>query len=223
LILEALLIPLLASTPVDANPCRGAYVEARTASVFAGACHYNGEFVTAGREALCAWRIDSGSFLGVDLAGVRIAAIVTGDHNLDVSESEANHAGAAPGFARRSEIVYDGRLSPERAAAAVRWLASTRADLLGSVVDVIGAPLEVAIDAETYSVRAPNRFELTGALMPDRACCAMPQNVWYAPLERLEHPLVGLDATFQVRAPSLDRAWSRPDDNAAFTGRFGVR
>ena len=51
---------------------RGAFVEARTASVFAGACHYGAEATTGGREAVVAWRFDSGSHLGVNLAGVEI-------------------------------------------------------------------------------------------------------------------------------------------------------
>jgi len=33
-------------SPAGSTPIKGDYVEARTASVFAGACHYNGELVT---------------------------------------------------------------------------------------------------------------------------------------------------------------------------------
>jgi len=208
----ALLIPLL-SPPMPATaPCAGRYVEARTASVYAGACHYNSEFVTAGREALCAWNIESGSYAGVDLAGVAIAAVVSSAANLDER-----------GAARRSVVHVDAALAPARAAAAVRWLAATRADLLGAIVEVRAVDLRVAIDAESYAVSAEGAFALRGAPLPDRACCAMPQNVWYAPLESLDLPLVGLDEAFEVRAPSLDRAWSRPGENAAFTGRFGGR
>ncbi|MCA1632087.1 MAG: hypothetical protein LC774_17540, partial [Acidobacteria bacterium] len=54
-----------------ADGVRGVYVEARTASVFAGACHYNGELTTAGREAVLAWSVKEGSWGGVNLAGVR--------------------------------------------------------------------------------------------------------------------------------------------------------
>ena len=43
----------LTTPETDIEPA-GTYVEARTASVFAGACHYNSELVTAGREALLA-------------------------------------------------------------------------------------------------------------------------------------------------------------------------
>jgi len=207
----ALLIPLLAPVGVESVPCTGQFVEARTASVFAGACHYNSEFVTGGRDALCAWRIESGVFAGVDLTGVALALVVTSDSNLDTR---------AP---RRSTIHVDAAVAPERAAAAVRWLATTRAELVGEVVGVRSTPLDVAFDGDAYSVRAADRFELVGRALPDRACCAMPQDVWYTPLDRLDQRVVGLDETFTVDAPELGRAWSRPGENAAFVGRFGGR
>lgn len=208
----ALLLPLVLPSAPDAAAPTGAYVEARTASVFAGACHYNGELVTAGREALCAWSLEGGSWNGVDLSGVGIVALVASDANLVQADA-----------ARRSVVHVDAALAPEKAAAAVRWLAATRADLLGTIVEVRADALSIAIGADSYRVCAPGQFELVGATLPDRACCAMPQNVWYRPFERLEKPLVGLDASFTVCAPALDRAWSRPDENAAFTGRFGLR
>src|ERR1044072_50430 len=61
---------------------RGDYVEVRTASVFAVACHYNGEVVTTGRDALMAWNVTSGKWQNVDLSGVRAMAIVTSDSEL---------------------------------------------------------------------------------------------------------------------------------------------
>src|SRR5437763_14568670 len=50
---------------------KGDYVEVRTASVFAGACHFNGEVVTAGREAIMAWNFASGTWKGTKLDGMR--------------------------------------------------------------------------------------------------------------------------------------------------------
>src|SRR5665213_2307881 len=60
----------------------GDYVEARTASVFAGACHFNGELVTTGHDAIMAWSISEGTWKGTSLAGVRAMAAVTCDANL---------------------------------------------------------------------------------------------------------------------------------------------
>ena len=73
---------------------KGDYVEVRTASVFAGACHYNGELTTAGRDALMAWNVKSGTWQGVDLTGVRAIAIVSAAENL-----------ADKNAARQAEII----------------------------------------------------------------------------------------------------------------------
>jgi hypothetical protein len=71
---------LVFSSRAENVSLRGDYVEVRTASVFAGACHYNGEVTTTGRDAMMAWSVSSGKWQGVDLAGVRAVAIVTFDH-----------------------------------------------------------------------------------------------------------------------------------------------
>src|SRR5438309_8146358 len=84
-----------AGAPKAAN-VTGDYVEARTASVFAGACHYNGELVTTGRDAIMAWSFTSGSFHGTDLSGVRAMASVTADDNL--SQEHAT---------RKAELIVD--------------------------------------------------------------------------------------------------------------------
>ena len=61
---------------------KGDYVEVRTASVFAGPCHYNGELVTTGRDAIMVWNVAEGSFNGVNLAGVKAVAVVSSQENL---------------------------------------------------------------------------------------------------------------------------------------------
>jgi hypothetical protein len=48
---------LVFSSQAENVSLRGDYVEVRTASVFAGACHYNGEVVTTGRDAIMAWNV----------------------------------------------------------------------------------------------------------------------------------------------------------------------
>src|SRR6476660_7095283 len=84
---------------------KGEYVEARTASVFAGACHYNGELVTTGRDAVMAWSFTAGTFNGVDLAGAKAMAAVTSDANLSQDA------------AKKVELVIDSRLSEAQAKA----------------------------------------------------------------------------------------------------------
>src|SRR3954463_15754370 len=102
---------LLVSTTVpraESGSITGEYVEARTASVFAGACHYNGELTTTGRDAVMAWRVTSGEWNGVDLAGVRFVAVVSADDNLSNGS-----------VARRSEIVINDGATHIQAAAVI--------------------------------------------------------------------------------------------------------
>jgi hypothetical protein len=209
MILAPLLLSSCASAASASEPV-GRYVEARTASVFAGACHYGGERTTAGREALMAWTFEAGSFGGVDLSGTCVAAVVSDDVNLDDAPS-----------ARRSVVYLPQSVTPEQRDALTGWLTVHAGDVLGEVRAVELAPLSVHIAAERYDARVPGRFELAGDSLPDHACCKMPFAVWYEPFVALERRLVGHDEAFTVDEPELDRAWSRPDENAAFFGRFG--
>src|SRR5439155_15710908 len=84
------------TSQAESTTVKGDYVEVRTASVFAGACHYNGEVTTTGREAMMAWNVISGKWNGVDLAGLRAIAVVSADDNL--SNAQAG---------RRSELIMD--------------------------------------------------------------------------------------------------------------------
>src|SRR5438309_11722092 len=91
------------NSQAESTGVKGDYVEVRTASVFAGACHFNGEITTTGRDALMAWNISSGNWEGVDLAGLRAIAVVSADDNL-------SNAAAS----RRSEIILDQSASQDR-------------------------------------------------------------------------------------------------------------
>ena len=57
---------------------RGDYVEARTADVFTGPCFSNAEIFIYGNRAVMAWKVTEGSWNGVDLRGLCVAAAVNG-------------------------------------------------------------------------------------------------------------------------------------------------
>jgi len=216
----------LSTTPVDVAETRsdsrepsersalsepiGTYVESRTASVFAGACHYAGELTTAGRDAVLAWSIESGSSSGVDVGGARVVLAVVDDVNLV----------EAP-LARRAIVYVDANETPARVEALVAFVRARVPDLVDSNVSVTRADIAMRVDAESYALRVGERLDLAGDALPDRACCKMPYQVWYEPFARVDHRLVGHDASFRFDEPALQRAWSRPDENSAFFGRFG--
>jgi hypothetical protein len=70
-------------------------------------------------------------------------------------------------------------------------------------------------------VRAGTSVELAGSELPERECCKMPYNVWYAPFERLQGAIVGCVERFACQEPALACDFSRRGENSAFTGAFG--
>ncbi len=188
---------------------RGSYVEARTATVFAGACHYGSEFAMQGREAVLAWHLESGSRGGVPLAGVDLVAVVAADENLDTE--------VAP---RTSVVFVSDAASAAQHEAAVAWLREAHGKAVGRIVEVHAAPVSVDRDGERFSVTAADALELRGSTLADRACCSQPHNVWYDPLAIVQSPVVGNAAVFRCEAEPLRRSWSLPGDNCAFVATF---
>lgn len=187
----------------------GDYVEARTASVFAGACHYNGELVTTGNDAVLAWNFRHGEWQGTDLAGVRAVAVVSGDTNL-------SHTKAA----RQSEIVIDGIASQGQLEAAIGALKSKYKETLGEVASVRRAPIKFQHENKRFYVASPGFAELSVEALPNDECCRMPNLVWYAPFVDLETRKVGYTEKASFAGGIVGSAWHRGDENSAFYGRF---
>ena len=69
---------LVCSGVAGAAGIRGEYMEARTADVFTGPCFSNAEVFIYGNQAVMAWKVTEGSWDGVDLGGLSVAAAVRG-------------------------------------------------------------------------------------------------------------------------------------------------
>ena len=201
---------LVFSSQAENVSLRGDYVEVRTASVFAGACHYNGEVVTTGRDAMMAWRVNSGQWQGVDLSGVRVMAIVSADANLDEKNA-----------ARQSEIIIDAQASRAQALAMVNALKEKYAASLGQIVAVRSAPISFERNGRSYSV-VTNEAAMNVEGMPNDLCCKMPNLVWYSPLVGLENRKVGYTAKALYAGKLVTEPWSRSGENSAFYGSFSL-
>ena len=201
---------LVFSSRAESVSLRGDYVEVRTASVFAGACHYNGEVVTTGRDAMMAWNVTSGKWQGVDLSGVRVMAIVSADANL--SESNA---------ARQSEVIIDSQASRQQALAMMNALKEKYAASLGEIVAIRTAPISFERNGRTYAV-VSNEAAINVEAMPNDLCCKMPNLIWYTPLVGLENRKVGYTAKALYSGKSVGEPWSRSGENSAFYGTFSL-
>ena len=187
---------------------KGDYVEVRTASVFTGACHFNGEVVTTGREAIMAWNFAAGHWHDTDLAGLKALAVVSADENLE----NAN----AP---RRSEIVLDAAASHEQKVAMLEALKSRYAATLGDIVSVRSAPISFKHEGKSYEV-ASAEAAIDVQAMPNDLCCRQPNLVWYSPLVQLTGRKVGYTLKAAYLGHEVGDNWERDGENSAFYGSF---
>jgi hypothetical protein len=200
--------PSTVSPASSTAPVKGDYVEARTASVFAGACHYNGELVTTGQEAVAAWSFASGSWDGVSLTGVRAVAAVASDANLGQEK------------ARKTELVVDSSASNAQLKAVASLLKQKCGQSLGEIVSVRKGTVAFTRVANEYRVSADGFAAMSVRPMPNGECCAQPNLVWYTPLSPIEHRKVGFTQTAAYTAGTVGDGWERAGENSAFYGSF---
>ena len=188
----------------------GDYVEARTASVFAGACHYSGEYVSDGREAVLAWHFQSGDWHGVSLAGLSAVAVVRADANL--AETTAHRA---------TTLYVDARATPTRQKALTEALSARYASAFGTVTPGDAAPIAWTHTASGgYRVSAPQIAALSVDALPNRECCLQPNLVWYTPLAPVTGRRVGYTRSASCTARTGGEGWTRGGENSAFYGTF---
>src|SRR5215467_2053072 len=77
-----LAVLVVVSTTLFAQQIRGDYIETRSADVYTGQCFANGEVNLVGNEAILAWHVQSGSWDGVQLQGLTVAAAVKANGTL---------------------------------------------------------------------------------------------------------------------------------------------
>jgi len=187
----------------------GDYVEARTCSVYTGACHANGESVTTGREAILSWHVNKGTVDGQALDGFNAVVVVQGKDNLGTKDC------------LKTCVVYlDSRANETQRQALLDILQEKFACSMGRIASVKTAAIEFGHKGLEYTVRIPGAAYLKTTRY---ACshCVMPHMQWYDPLVHLKSSLVAKAAYSEFKgAPELPVRWTRLDENSSFVGEF---
>jgi hypothetical protein len=203
-------ILLAATSLASAKPTiSGDYIESRSLSVYAGACHYGGEAVTEGKEAILAWRIKDGAWQGQSLNGLSVVAVVNGPDNL-AFHPEGHH----------TLIYVDRAATPGQRDALVGLLQTRFGSLLGTVDSVTSAPVKFETKNRSYKVRVPGAAYIAADKYPCSKCL-MPHQVWYQPFVSLNDAQVAraLRTEFKAAVPNFS-TWSKDEANSAFVGQF---
>jgi hypothetical protein len=188
---------------------QGDYIEARSASVYAGPCHYSNEAVTDGRSATAAWRFTDGAWNGVSLKGLSAVAIISAKANL--AEDTAS---------RRSVLYLDSRATPQQTAALRSLFSEKYGTMLGQVVATRAASTQVSNNGLDYRVRVEGVAQLDVNRYPCTHCTQDAQ-IWYQPLAPAQNVIVGKTTRTAFNDKALGLSWDdRQEANSAFVGTF---
>src|SRR6476620_3223096 len=131
---SALLLSAVLSADSSAT-VRGQYVEARTCDVFTGSCFANADTGLTGKNAALAWKVESGTVAGTRLDGLGVVAVVSVSETLGLKQTR-------PG---RAVVIVDRKATAAQRDALVKFVKAQAGGLVGEVVAVEAAPIDLTI------------------------------------------------------------------------------
>jgi hypothetical protein len=196
---------------------RGQYVEARTCDVFTGSCFANADTGLTGKNAVLAWKVDSGTVDGVKLNGLGVVAVLSTTDTLGLKQS-------APG---RSVILVDDRATTGQRDALVAFAKTQAGQLLGEVIAVHSAPFDMEIckcDGEACATLKAGTVKVKTRCIDaahDKACGN--EDTLYPPLAKGVRAKAALAVEHSFTGKDLKETWNDGGRRGAFVGSFVVR
>jgi hypothetical protein len=206
----------LIAAPVLAQ-IQGDYIETRSTDVFTGQCYANGEMGLTGKEAILGWRVSKGSWNGVALDGLSIAAAVRAKATL--GDPYGNP------YPAKAVLIVDDQATPAQREALVAFAQHMAGRLLDSVERVIAAPvaLEMSPTKHGAALLRAGQFATvqTRALNPNDHNCGN-DATFYSPLTPMDHSMAAVAMTDRYDGPGLGTNWNSHGRRSAFVGTFAV-
>jgi hypothetical protein len=220
---------LVGSSAAGAAGIRGDYIEARTADVFTGPCFSNAEVFIYGSQAVMAWKVTEGSFDGVDLSGLGIAAAVQGTTTF--SEDDPDHA--------RAILIVDEKADSQQHDALVALARSLAGRRLSNVVAVKSARISMKLEehamadaghhathgmpqAPAASFWVPGLASIVTRPLDERDHACGNEVIAYEPLSRGASVLPAYTLGHQFKGQGLNSTWDDPNCRSSFVGHFAL-
>ncbi len=208
LFLLTALAPVFATRP-DPDAPRGRFLELHSCELFAGSCVVSSEANVAGNYVLRAWQFDHGAIAGVQLRGLSVALLESGDQNLAVPENSATAA-----------VVYlPPSLTPAQRGALLSWAAQNTQAKLAATRTI---SLQITFNGDRVSFRAGRdvAFE-AGPPPPCGTLASCGEMLWYQPRAAATSFVVDQLDQSRIVEPLLTLTWMDHGRRTLFSGRFG--
>jgi hypothetical protein len=204
----ALFLSGLAASAQQPNEIRGDYLETRSNQVYGCYCEWSGQAITAGREAILGWAFRTGEYQGVDLAGVKVAAVIIGQSSLSATTGPRGHV-----------LFIDPSATGDQQQAAQAFLAEEYGGLLGKAVGVRVMPVEIRGNPDEVHLVAGDfvSVSLRKARLPEDAMKGA--QLWYDPFITLAESTLATTLNSRYMGPDFDLTWD--DTNPGVKGYYG--
>lgn len=226
----ALWCTLLTLVPgvAGASDIRGDYVEARNADVFTGPCFSNAEVFIYGKQAVMAWKVNEGSWKGVDLSGLCVAAAVQAETTFSFDDPEKAHA----------VLIVDSQATEPQRAALIDLAKTLGGGRLGRVHSITATRMRLALedhatssDATAHAAHsmphsprasfwAAGIAQIVTRPLDDRDHLCGNEIVAYSPLSKGVSAQPAFTLGHEFKGKGLDTRWDDPNCRSSFVGRF---
>jgi hypothetical protein len=208
----------LTASPATSAELRGQYLEARTCDVYTGPCFANAELGLAGKEAVMAWKVDSGAWQGTQLDGLCVAVVLKADASL-------GDDGVFPMKAKdiESVILVDEQANAEQHEALVNFARETASRYTANVQKVAKAPMSLENNHDTGRGHfvAGKTAEIETRALGKGDCVCTNEMVFFQPLTDVAFASPVYTLTQSYRGDGLDGRWTLNSTRSAFMGAFG--
>ena len=210
-------LALCATTVAQAGQITGEYIESRSCDVYTGPCFANGQIDQAGREAVLAWKVDKGSWNGVDLAGLSAVLVLNANDTLGFNPSFAVNP-----FPVKSVMLIDEKATSEQRDALVAFVKSSTPKLSDQILKVETSPISLVNDhlSGKGKLVAGELAQIETRAMSKKDCVCTNEAVFYPPLTKITNsqPAYALKTSFQ--GEGLNNTWEVNGARSAFIGTF---
>ena len=200
----------------SAADIHGQYVEARTADIYTGPCFANSEVELTGNLAVLGWKIETGAWQGVSLAGLSVMGIVHAESTLgDFMHPEVVGA--------RAVIIVDERATAEQRIALGQFAKQMGGDLLKNVVRTDARPITFTRgDMREAKMVAGELAKVETRALEETDKICHNEAVWYKPLTQLDHAMAAYTVEQSYQGKGLNTTWSYPGKRSAYVGTFSI-
>jgi len=207
---------LVSAVSLQAQQLRGDYIESRSADVYVAQCYANGEVGLTGNYALMAWHVQTGSWEGVKLDGLTVAAAVRARATLGDPYGDPYPADAV--------LMVDDAANATQRQALIALAQHEAGRLLENVVRVEYVPVVLDMPQDPHEGHAVLRAGhlatiMTRPLNHHDHMCGNEVN-FYPPLTNVENATSAVALTDEFQGEGLGSQWSSHGRRSAYIGSF---